>query len=789
MLNTFLKSGWRNLVNNKVYSIINISGLSLGLTCSLLIALWVIDEYSIDSFHDKSERIFIVTSREILNGETTYGGYDTPGLLGEELPKVLPEVEYSCGYGWTTYGTFAVGEKQMKVPGNFAGRDFLNIFSYPLLHGSRETALESPESIIISRRMATTLFGGPEQAMDKSVLFENYKDLKVTGVFEDLGDNVSDKFEYMINYHFFLEREKGWISDWASSGPTTYVLLKEHVNVEEVRSKMQHLLKKYNKEYSDNERLELGLQLFRDKYLHSNFKNGEVSGGRIEYVQLFEVVAVFILLIACINFMNMSTARSVNRAKEIGVRKVIGAMKSLLVKQFMIEALMSTIIAVVISITLMSLILPEFNLLTGKNISSPVGDSRFWTGIGILTLLTTIFSGVYPALFLSSFKPIAVIRNTFKLNSSTVIFRKGLVVFQFALSIIFVLGMIVITKQVDYVQTKNLGYEKNNLLYLKITGNIGTNFDGFKHELMQIPGVTGVSQMAHRPIEFDNSTSSVSWEGKSPDAKPSFTPMSVGYDFIKTLNAKLVLGRDFSEEHADSANYLVNESALKIIGYKDPIGMPLLFWGIKGTIIGVVEDFHFNSLHVPIAPLVIRFEERTWGYTLIRTQPGKIAEVVSGMEALHKKFNPDFPFAHQFADEEYAASYKSEQVAQQLSQYFAALSIFISCLGLLGLVIFAAAQRTKEVGIRKVLGANVGQIVALLSGDFMKLVSLSILFAFPMAYYVMDQWLGNFEYRIGVEWWMFAIAGTGAVLIAMFTISFQAVKAAMTNPVDSLKSE
>ncbi|HMJ70169.1 MAG TPA: ABC transporter permease [Cyclobacteriaceae bacterium] len=789
MLHTFLKSGWRNLISNKVYSVINISGLSLGLTCSLLIALWVIDEYGIDSFHEKGDRIYIVTSREIVNGEINYGGYDTPGLLGEELAKVLPEIEYSCGYGWTSFNTFAVGNKLMKLPGNFAGQDFLKIFSYPLLYGSRETALESPESIIISRRMATTLFGGPEQAMDKSVLFDNYKDLKVTGVFEDLGDNVSDKFEFMLNYHFFKEREKGWITDWGNSGPTTYVLLKEHVNAEEVRSKMQHFIKKYNKEYSENERLELGLQLFSEKYLYSNFKNGEVSGGRIEYVQLFEVVAVFILLIACINFMNMSTARSVTRAKEIGVRKVIGAMKSLLVKQFMTEALMSTVIAIVISITLMSLLLPEFNLLTGKNISSPLGDSRFWTGIGILTALTAVLSGVYPALFLSAFKPLAAIRNTFKLNSSTVIFRKGLVVFQFALSIIFVLGMIVISKQVDYIQNKNLGYQKNNLLYLKITGTMGTNFEGFKNELMQIHGVTGVSQMAHRPIEFDNSTSSVLWEGKAPDAKPSFTPLAVGYDFIKTMNSKLVLGRDFSEEHADSANFLINEAALKIIGYKDPIGMPLKLWETKGTIVGVVEDFHYNSLHVPIAPLVIRLQKRTWGYALIRTEPGKTSQVLLDMEALHKKFNPDFPFAHQFADEEYAASYKSEQVAQQLSQYFALLSIFISCLGLLGLVIFAAAQRTKEVGIRKVLGANTAQIVALLSGDFMKLVVLSILFSFPIAYYVMNEWLGNFEYRIAFEWWMFAVAGTGAVLIAMFTISFQAVKAAMRNPVDSLKAE
>jgi ABC-type antimicrobial peptide transport system permease subunit len=788
MLITFLKSGWRNLVKNKVYSVINITGLSLGLTCSLMIALWVIDEYSVDAFHEKEDRMFIVTSREIINGEITYGGHDTPGLLGEELAKTIPEIEYACSFGWNTWNTLSVGDKRIKVPGNFAAPDFLKIFSYPLLFGSREAALQSPESIIISRRLAVTLFGSPEQALDQSLRFDNYKDLKVTAVFENLGGNVSEQFDFISNYHFFAEREGNWIRDFDNSGPTTFVLLKENVDADAVRSKMQHFLRNYDKDY-ETDRLELGLQLFSEKYLYSNFKNGEVSGGRIEYVRLFEVVAVFILLIACINFMNMSTARSVSRAKEIGVRKAIGAMKSVLINQFMIEALMSTTIAVLVSIGLMSLLLPEFNLLTGKNIASPLPQPWFWTGIGTLTIVTVIFSGSYPALFLSSFKALAAIRNNFKVSSSSVFFRKALVVFQFALSIIFVVGMIVISNQVDYLNNKNLGYQKDNLIYVKTEGNVGSNFPVFKNELMQIPGVTGVTSVSSRPVELENTTTGVSWEGKSPDVKPVFTVMAASYDFIKTMNAKLVYGRDFSEEYADSANYIVNEAALKIIGYKDPIGMPLTFWGVKGTIVGVVEDFHFNSLHVPIEPLVIRMQRNFWGYAVIRTEPSRTAEALPAVEAMYKKFNPDFVFAIQFADEEYAAIYKSEQVAQQLSKYFAVLSIFISCLGLLGLVMFSAAQRTKEVGIRKVLGANTIQIVTLLSGDFMKLVGISILFSFPIAYYVMDEWLGNFEYHIGIQWWMFAAAGAGAIAIALFTLSFQAVKAAMANPVNSLKAE
>lgn len=775
-------------MKNKVYSAINISGLSLGLTCSLLITLWVIDEQGIDAFHEKIDRIYVVTSKEYSGGKVTYGGYDTPALLGEELSKVMPEIEYSSSYAWSAFMTFTVGDKMVKFPGNYAGRDFLKIFSYPFLLGSAETALTSPESIVISRKMANILFGSPEAAIDKTVRFDTYKDLKVTGVFEDHGNNVSDKFEFLATWEFFVEREGDWIKKWGNSGPTTFVLLKEQGNVETVLPKMQHFLRGRDENYSDRDRLELGLQLFRNRYLYSNFKNGEVSGGRIEYVRLFEAVAIFILLIACINFMNMSTARSIKRVKEIGVRKVIGAVRHVLITQFMIEALMSAVIAVSIALVLTSLLLPEFNVLTGKDMASPLRDTKFWIGIGSLTLITAVFSGTYPALFISSFKPIAAIRNTFSLSASSVFFRKGLVVFQFGLSILFVVGMIVISKQVDYVHNKHLGYQKNNLIYLSARGGISSNFSAFKNELLQAPGVENVSAMLNRPIELQNTTADVTWEGKSPGENPVFTQVAVGYDFIKTMEAKLLAGRDFSEKHADSANYIINEAALKIIGYKDPIGMPLNFWRIKGTIIGVVEDFHFESLHVPIAPLIIRLREGR-GWVLVRAEPEKMSQVLEEMEVLHKKFNPDIPFAYQFADEEYAYQYQSERVAQQLSRYFALLSILISSLGLLGLVIFSAAQRTKEVGIRKVLGANVFQIVTLLSGDFMKLVVLSILFSFPVAYYAMSEWLLAFEYRIGIQWWMFAVAGTGAMLIALLTLSFHAIKAAMANPVNSLRSE
>ena len=787
MIRNYLKSGWRNLLRNKVYSLINISGLSLGLTCSILIALWVVDEYSVDAFHEDLDRIYVVTSQEHSGGEITYGGYDTPGMLGEELPKIFPDIEYSCSHSGSGFRTLAVGDNIIKMPGIFAGHDFFKIFSYPIIAGSRNTALLTPESIAISRKLAIIFFDSPEEAIDKTIKLDNYRELKVTAVFEDIGNNSSEQFEYALNWDFFMERE-GWLTNWHNSGPVTYLKLREHADPVALRSKLQHFIKGYDPDYSDIDRLELGMQPYSDKYLHSNFKNGVVAGGRIEYVRLFQVVAGFILLIACINFMNTSTARSIKRAREIGVRKVMGAVKSVLATQFMLEAFLFTTIAVITAIILLIVLLPGFNLLVGKNIASPVGEPKFWIGIGVLTLLTGAISGSYPALLLSSFKPIAALRHNFKVTGSSVSFRKVLVVFQFALSIIFITATIVVSKQVEFIQTKNIGYQKDNLIYIQLTGNLGRDFDTFKNELMQLPGVTDVSRMSHRPIGLENTTGDVFWEGKTPGSKPIFTPLSIGYEFVKTMNARLVYGRDFSEEYADSSNFIINEAALKIIGYKDPIGMPLTQWSQKGKIVGVVEDFHFNSLHVPIAPLILSLRAHvSYGYALIRTEAGKTSDAVIALEALHKRINPDFPFAHQFADEEYAAVYKSEQVAQQLSQYFAFLSIFISSLGLLGLVIFTAEQRVKEIGIRKVLGANVAQIVTLLSRDFMKLVAIAIVLSLPIAYYVADNWLRGFEYNIGIHWWMFGISAVGAITIALLTLSVQAIKAALANPVTSLK--
>lgn len=790
MYRNHLIVAWRNIIKNKVFSFINIFGLALGLTCSIFIALWVKDEYSTDAFHDNIDRIFIVTSCEYTNGEITWGGYDAPGPLGEELKASLPEIEYSCGYSWTSQHTFAVDNKVLKSTGNFAGKDFFMIFSYPLIIGTRETALSSPESIAISRKLATSLFGGPDQAINKSVRFENYKDLKVTAVFEDLNDNTSEKFDFIINWDFFVEREGDWIKNWNNSGPITFAMLREHVDKQTVRSKIQHFIGRYSEQYSNSNGLQLGLQAFKEKYLNSNFKNGQVNGGRIEYVRLFSLVAIFILLLACINFINLCTARATKRAKEIGVRKVNGALRTSLIRQFMVEAFLFTSIAVSLAMVLLFFGLPHFNLLTSKNIRAPLHDQLFWTGVTTLLLVTAVVSGSYPALLLSSFKPIASLKDNLKVNSRSVFFRKGLVVLQFALSMVFISGMIVISRQVDFVQNKNLGYQKDNLIYTPLNGSLAEKYDVFKNEGLKSHSIVDISFISQRPVQIENSTGGIEWQGKPQDSKPVFNEAAVGADFIKTMQATILQGRDFTDDYADSAKYIINEAALKTMGLRDPIGTSITFWGTKGTIIGVVKDFHFNSLHVPITPLVLRIkDEKSWGTALVRIDPSKTESALAELDLLHKRLNPDFPFTYQYANLEYYALYKSERVVRELSRYFSFLAIFISCLGLLGLVIFSAEQRTKEVGIRKVLGANPLQIMGLLSKDFLKLIIVSIVISIPIAYYFLQDWLRGFEYRTGLQWWIFVAAAAVTLVVALVTVCIQALKSAVTRPVDSLKSE
>ncbi len=789
MFKNYLKIAWRNIARNKAHSFINISGLAVGIACGLLILLWVQNELDMDAWHKNGPRIYDVYERTHVDHKDD-ASYGTPALIAGEVKKVIPEVQYATQMAWVEPHNFRVGEKALKLTGSFASPDYFKMFDTKLLQGNAQNALNTLSGIAISHKMANQLFGGPEAAIGKNILLENTINLTVSAVFEDLPNTTSTPFEYLLNWQKFLD-ENGWAKDWENSGPLTFIMLRPGADPALVGKKIAHFLDNYTQPQHRALTPQLALQPYNDLYLHGNFTNGKIDGGRFEYVRLFSIVALFILLIACINFMNLSTARSVKRAREIGVRKVVGAERSVLIKQFIGESMLVTLIAVGIAVLLLIVLLPAFNQVTQKQIALPFNRPVFWIGLAIITLVTGLVSGSYPALFLSSFNPVKVLKGTLKLGPGVALFRKGLVVFQFVLSITLIIGTIVISKQVNYIQSKNLGYDRENLVYVPLDGDLVSKYEVFKQEVMGLPGIQSVSRTSFDLTNIENGTRGVEWTGKDPNGHVMFTQASVGYDFVRCMKLTLAAGRDYSKDFTtDSTGYLINQAALAVIGYKNPIGQPLTFWGKKGTIIGVLKDFHFNSLHEEIKPLVIRFgEQEGFGNAVIRTQPGQTKQALASLQKVYKELNPNFAFDYAFSDLEYQALYQNEQVVGKLSNGFAFLAIFISCLGLLGLAMFTAEQRFKEIGIRKVLGASVASLFASLSKEFIVLVIIALLIAAPLSYLAMTKWLENYQYKTDISWWVFVLSALIAIIITLMTISFQTVKAALVNPVKSLRSE
>ncbi len=790
MIKNYFKIAWRNLLHNKTFSLINIFGLALGMTCSLLIMLWLKDELKRDKFHANDKRLFRVMENQYYSGDiSTFPS--SPGILAENIVKDVPEIEMASQMLWEEQPLFTVGDKFDKEKGRYVQKDFLRMFSFKLAKGDAATALARPDAVVISKKLADKYFKG-EDPIGKMIKIDNKENVIVTGVLEEIPELSSLKFDFLLSYDIWF-KQNDWAKEWDNNGPRCYVMLAPNASVDKVNAKIKGYIKTKKKDSN----VDLFLQNYGDSYLYSNWDNGKQAGGRIQYVRIFSAVAIIILIIACINFMNLATARSLRRAREIGVRKVVGAGKRQLVAQFIGESMFVSFLAILVSLLIVALILPSFNELTEKHLAINLTDPSFLLIILGLTIVTGVVSGSYPALFMSTLKPIVVLKGLLKFKSGATYFRKGLVVFQFALSITLILGMIVIYRQINYINNKNLGFGKEDLLYMPLEGPMAKNFMAFKEELLKQPGIKNISSAQSSPLEVGSSTQGVRWPGKDTTKLILFSNNPITYDYVKTMGIELIGGRDFDPSFSlDTMNYLVNEAAARKIGYKDPVGKELTMWGDKGTIIGLMKDFHHNSLHVPIEPLILRLfkgswvnENGYWGNVIVKTEKGKSKQAIASMEKVFKKFNPGFPFKYYFTDDEIAKNYKAEHTVSKLSRYFAFLAIFISCLGLFGLVTFTAEQKTKEIGIRKVLGASVTGIVRMLSKDFLKLVLIASVIAFPVAWWAMNKWLMDFEYRIDIGWWVFVVAGITALLIALLTISFQSIKAAIANPVKSLRTE
>ncbi|HEY8970021.1 MAG TPA: ABC transporter permease, partial [Puia sp.] len=626
------------------------------------------------------------------------GDYDAPSLLGAELKKDFPEVQYVVTTDWDDTYMFRTEDKALKATGGFAGEDFFKIFSYRLLAGDAVSALNAPGRMAISKGMAVRFFGSPQAAMGKTLHRDSvnkWKNFVVSAVFEE-DVHSSLRFDFLLSWHDY-KIERPWMQRWDNSGPHTMIVLRENAQPDLVRQKIKGLLHSFNEHPIPGHRTELDMQRFDEHYLHSRFENGNPHGGRIAYVRLFSIVAVFILLIACINFMNLTTARSMQRAREIGVRKVIGAKRGALVGQFLGESIVLATAALMVALILTAMFLPLFNAITGKHMTVPMEEPGFWCQLLGLTLLTGCIAGSYPALYLSSFQPVKVLKGTLASVGGATLLRKGLVVVQFVLSTVLIIGTLVVSKQINYMQTIDIGFQRENLVYIPLEGRLTEKYALFKQEASKLPGILSITSMTDAPTNLDNGTVNMDWDGKARDYIPSFTFTAVDYDYIRTMGIQLVAGRDFSTAFpTDSVGYIVNEAALAKIGYKDPIGRNFTFWSRKGTIIGVVKNFHFASLHDPVSPLVLRFrQDHESGNILVRMQRGQTPKALAGLETLCRQMNPGFPFTYQFSDQEYQRFYTSEIVVGQLSRCFAALAISISCLGLLGLALFTAEQRTK----------------------------------------------------------------------------------------------
>jgi ABC-type antimicrobial peptide transport system permease subunit len=665
------------------------------------------------------------------------------------------------------------------------------MFSYPLLQGNPRTALDSPTGMAVSRKVAERYYGSPQAAVGKTIRINSLqKEFRVSAVFEDLPHQASDQFDFLTSWDAWVAARPA-LQSWDYKCIATYIQLRPGADPAKVAAKLEHFLDAYVKP-TPGKRDELGLQRFGDRYLVSEFENGKPGGGRIEYVRLFTGVALFIVLIACINFMNLSTARAVRRGKEIGVRKVAGAARPALIGQFLGEALLLVLLAGMLALLMVLLVLPPFNGLTGKQLSVPFFAPSWWLAAAAGVVITGLVAGSYPAFFLSALQPVKVLKGRLRFGAGAVRFRQVLVVFQFVLSTLLIIGTLVVSLQTRYVQSKHLGYDRENLLYIPLEGELLPKFEIFRQQASHLPGVKSVDRISQpRPQDMQFLTLDVKWEGKDPNAKVRFTPVGVGYDFVKLMNLKITQGRDFDRSFpTDSASFLVNETAVRRMGLRSPVGTPFTFFDQQGKIIGVLKDFHFNSLHQPIEPLVVRLEKDFYfGAIMVRTQPGKTGEVLPQLGNLCRRLNPAYPFAYTFAEEEYGKLYKREQVMGKLSNAFAGLAVVISCLGLLGLAMFSAEQRTREIGIRKILGASAGSILTLFSRDFLKLVLISFLIAAPLAGLLTWKWLAGFAYKIELSWWIFALAGGATLLVALFAVSFQAIKAALANPVETLRAD
>ncbi|AYN69386.1 ABC transporter permease [Euzebyella marina] len=793
MLKNHLKIAWRNLRRNSLFSLINVLGLSIGLASTFLIFFWVTDEMSVDKFHENNDRLYQVMMRSEENGIVKIHD-GTQGPLAEALEKDLPEVENAVTVmnlqevGMSI--TFSAGENNFKTQGLFASSNFFDVFSFPLVYGDASQVLNKKEAVVVSESFAVKLFGSVEKAINSPIeyfMFGQNQTAQISGVFKDTPDNSTMKFSFVATKQKLLEDMWTNGKEWGNTGPNTYITLKDNSDVKAFESKIDRFVDKYN----EGNMFSLFLRKYADTYLYGNYKDGIQTGGRITYIKLFSFIGLLVLLIACINFMNLSTARVTKRFKEIGIKKTVGGTKNHLVVQFLTESLFLALLSLIVAMLLIVFLMPVFNFITGKNL----GLTLIFEHLGVLTLATIItglIAGSYPAFYLSRFSPLATLKGKFKSKGGELLARKGLVVFQFTASLILIIAVLIISDQINYAINKPIGYQKGHMVQIDLEGKAFEQSSSFFDEIEKVDGVESVGAISESIISEDggSSTYGIDWAGKPDNLEIDFVFRNVNHNLVQTMNIQMADGDTFSKEMGDLESYLLfNEEAIRLMGLQNPVGKKVRLWGEEKVILGVMKNFHTASVLHSISPVVFRCSPMGHSLAMVRVKSGEEANTLASMNEVFEKFNPGYDFSYTFQDQAYNLQYLTEQRILSLSRYFAILAIFISCLGLFGLAAFNTETRIKEIGIRKVLGSSTYQILSLLSSDFMRLIGLSILLGLPIAYYVMSDWLLKFEYRVDISWSSFFLSSILTVAVALITISFQALKAAHANPVKSLRTE
>lgn len=786
MIKNYLLITFRNLLRNKAFSFINIFGLAFGISCSLIIFLWVRDELNTDKFHTYSDRLYKVMENQTYSGGQMYTFSSTPGPMAPVLKDEFPEIEMSTRITWEERRLFQFEEKSF-YEGRFVDQDFILMHTFPLVKGDLASCLKDNHAIVISKSMAKKFFGDADP-LGKALVMDAGDSFTVTGVLEDIPNTSSLQFEFLIPFEWFFNKNKSWLASWGNNNIRTNILLKERTDPRQFAEKLKHEINKHTEESKNTD---LFIHPVKDAYLYGKFENGKQAGGRIEYVRIFFVVAILVLVIASINFMNLTTAQSSKRAKEVGLRKTVGAIKAQLTFQFLAESMVMVLFSSLLALGITYLMLPFFNDVAGKKLSFDLLDKQpVIIFVGVI-IFTGLVSGSYPALYIAGFNPASVLKGQMKSGKGAAIFRKVLVVVQFSLSIILIISTLVVFRQLNFIKSKDIGMERKGVAYMWMKGDMQKHRDAIREELLKDPAIEVASLSSANPIDFGNSTSGLEWPGKDPKEQILFSNFSVDYNFIQTLGMTMKVGRTFSQEFStDTSNFIVNEAAAKAMGFENPVDQPLTLWKErKGKIIGMVKDFHFQDVHTKVEPLFMLYDPDWFNVIFIRYKEGQMSGALKALEKINRQYAAAYPFESNLLDQDWDNLYKTEDRFGKLFNYFSALSIIISCLGLFGLSAFSAQQRTKELGVRKVMGASVPGLMQLMAKEFAFLVLIAVLIGCPVGWYTMNWWLKTYAYHVEVGTITLIAAAVLCLLVSMLTVSYHAAKAAMVDPVKSLRYE